>query len=133
MYITLKDGRKIRMPSDEEDAAIHAAAMSDPDCPPMTEEQLASLRPAREALPAALYTALTDKANPVKFVPVPETAHPARVDAPRQRDRPPLDAPKKRIAIQLDADVLDGLRATGAGWQTRVNALLREAVATGRV
>jgi len=50
-----------------------------------------------------------------------------------KRCRPPLATPQKRIAIRLDADVLDGLRATGVGRQTRVNALLREAVATGRV
>jgi len=33
----------------------------------------------------------------------------------------------------LDTDVLSGLRATGRGWQTRVNALLREAVEQGRI
>ena len=35
--------------------------------------------------------------------------------------------------MRVDADVLDALRATGPGWQTRVNGLLREAVRRGRV
>ncbi|QTD44195.1 BrnA antitoxin family protein [Ottowia testudinis] len=32
---------------------------------------------------------------------------------------------KKPVQIRLDADVLDALRATGDGWQTRVNDTLR--------
>lgn len=32
-----------------------------------------------------------------------------------------------------DADVLDALKATGPGWQTRINDLLRDAVRRGRV
>ena len=43
-----------------------------------------------------------------------------------RRGRPPLRSPKKQVTVRLDADVLDGLRATGAGWQTRVNTALRE-------
>lgn len=34
--------------------------------------------------------------------------------------------PKKQTAIRFDADVLEGLRATGKGWQTRVNDVMRE-------
>jgi len=40
---------------------------------------------------------------------------------------------KEQIALRVDADVLGGLRASGKGWQTRVNALLREAVEQGRI
>jgi uncharacterized protein (DUF4415 family) len=32
------------------------------------------------------------------------------------------------VSLRLERDVLAALRATGRGWQTRVNALLREAV-----
>lgn len=32
---------------------------------------------------------------------------------------------KKPVQIRLDADVLEALRATGDGWQTRVNDTLR--------
>lgn len=40
--------------------------------------------------------------------------------------RPPKAAPKEAVKLRLDPDVLSVLRATGAGWQTRVNAILRE-------
>jgi uncharacterized protein (DUF4415 family) len=33
---------------------------------------------------------------------------------------------KVSINLRVDPDVLDVLRATGAGWQTRVNTILRE-------
>jgi uncharacterized protein (DUF4415 family) len=33
--------------------------------------------------------------------------------------------------MRVDADVLEAFKATGRGWQTRVNSALREAVAHG--
>lgn len=44
----------------------------------------------------------------------------------RSRGRPKSESPKRQVTIRLDADVLDALRATGPGWQTRVNDALRE-------
>ncbi|GGC76559.1 BrnA antitoxin family protein [Chelatococcus reniformis] len=46
--------------------------------------------------------------------------------APVKRGRPIAENPKRQVTLRLDADVLDGLRATGAGWQTRVNTAIRE-------
>jgi uncharacterized protein (DUF4415 family) len=43
--VKTRDGRVFIMPSDEEDAAIHAAALSDPDAQPWTDEQLAAALP----------------------------------------------------------------------------------------
>lgn len=40
---------------------------------------------------------------------------------------------KTKVTLRLDTDVLDAFKATGKGWQTRINDLLREAVASGRV
>lgn len=37
----------------------------------------------------------------------------------------PLPARKEQIALRVDADVLAWYRAQGAGWQTRMNAVLR--------
>lgn len=34
-------------------------------------------------------------------------------------------APKAQITLRLDADVLEWFRASGTGYQTRINALLR--------
>ena len=38
-----------------------------------------------------------------------------------RRGRPPLAAPKQAIKLRLDAEVVEHFRATGPGWQTRIN------------
>lgn len=43
-----------------------------------------------------------------------------------RRGRPPSAAPKRLVTLRLDPAVLEGLRATGAGWQTRANAALKD-------
>lgn len=43
----------------------------------------------------------------------------------RGRGRPKSDASKQAVKLRLDPDVLAALRATGDGWQTRVNDTLR--------
>ncbi len=45
----------------------------------------------------------------------------------RQINRGAQKAPvKKPISIRLSTDVLEGFKATGSGWQTRVDEALRE-------
>lgn len=44
-----------------------------------------------------------------------------------RRGRPKSAAPKQAINIRLDPDVLAHFRATGPGWQSRINAALRKA------
>src|SRR5690242_17795210 len=44
----------------------------------------------------------------------------------RGRGRPPLEAPKKLVSLRLDPDVAARIRATGPGWQSRINTALRE-------
>ncbi|HET6599456.1 MAG TPA: BrnA antitoxin family protein [Burkholderiaceae bacterium] len=44
-----------------------------------------------------------------------------------------MAVPRPTLNMRIDADVLAAFKATGAGWQTRINALLREAVDRGRV
>lgn len=41
--------------------------------------------------------------------------------------RPKAAAPKEAISLRLDPDVLSHFRATGPGWQSRINAALRKA------
>lgn len=44
-----------------------------------------------------------------------------------RRARGPQKAPTKiQTTIRFDPDVLDGLKATGQGWQTRVNDAMRQ-------
>lgn len=45
-----------------------------------------------------------------------------------RRGRPPLDTPKQQISLRLDQDVIEHFRAGGPGWQSRINATLREAI-----
>jgi uncharacterized protein (DUF4415 family) len=40
--------------------------------------------------------------------------------------RPKLEAPKQRIAIRISPDVAAYFRATGKGWQTRMDVALSE-------
>ncbi|MBB5755254.1 BrnA antitoxin family protein [Prosthecomicrobium pneumaticum] len=43
-----------------------------------------------------------------------------------RRGRPRAEAPKKAISIRLSQDVLDAFKAEGPGWQTRIDAALRD-------
>lgn len=52
----------------------------------------------------------------------------ALAQARRSRGRPAGSGTKEQVALRLDRDLLDALRASGPGWQTRVNELLRKAV-----
>lgn len=45
-----------------------------------------------------------------------------------KRGRPKLDSPKRQVTIRLDDAVIEGFRAQGVGWQSRVNAELRKAL-----
>jgi uncharacterized protein (DUF4415 family) len=38
---------------------------------------------------------------------------------------------KRTISLRLDPDVIDGWRATGPGWQARMNETLRRALMSG--
>ena len=51
----------------------------------------------------------------------------------RRVGRPAAALVRPMLSMRVDPDVLAKLRASGKGWQTRVNALLRQAVEKGRV
>jgi len=42
--------------------------------------------------------------------------------------RPKLKNPKQQVTLRLDKIVLEKFKATGAGWQTRINEELRKAL-----
>ena len=78
----------------------------DDDNPEWTEEDFARARPIEEfpELMAAL---------------------------PKARGRPVgsvKEQPKQAVSIRLDPDVLAHFRATGPGWQSRINEALRKAI-----
>jgi len=79
----------------------------------LTAEDLRRFRPAAEVLPPGLYAGLLGMNRQAKLP-----------------GRPRKDAPKVFTGIRLDADVLAAFKAGGKGWQTRLNAALREWLAT---
>ncbi|MEY4711518.1 MAG: hypothetical protein RIS88_968 [Pseudomonadota bacterium] len=63
-----------------------------------------------------------------------ETADVYMGDKLIRRGRPKSDAPKQAVKLRLDADILAALRASGDGWQTRINDTLRASLRlAGRV
>jgi uncharacterized protein (DUF4415 family) len=60
--------------------------------------------------------------NAVSFSDLPENLQ-SRLRGVRGPNRLPT---KVQTAIRFDADVLTALRATGRGWQTQVNNVMRE-------
>ena len=65
--------------------------------------------------------------------PAGEVMGEAFIERARRPGRPKSAAPKIEVKIRLDANVVEHLRETGKGWQTRVNAELAEAVKQGRL
>ncbi|HQD46809.1 MAG TPA: BrnA antitoxin family protein [Ottowia sp.] len=51
----------------------------------------------------------------------------------RRLGRPPVAVPRPMLSMRVDAALLEKLRASGRGWQTRVHAALKEAVDSGRL
>ena len=49
----------------------------------------------------------------------------------KKRGRPPAATPKVHIGFRLAADVVAGIRASGRGYNARVEKVLREALTKG--
>jgi len=59
---------------------------------------------------------------------------PAQFNAWKNRGgRPPVEQPKVHIGFRLAADVVNGVRATGPGYNARVEKVLRAALARGEL
>jgi uncharacterized protein (DUF4415 family) len=79
----------------EEDAAINRGIAADPDTYELSAEEIKTLRPFPEFM------------------------------AERRMGRPPKEHTKQQVSVRYDADVIAAFRATGDGWQTRMNNALR--------
>lgn len=73
----------------------------DPENPEWTEADFARARPASELPPAML--------------------------AAFRKGGRPTGSAKQAVSIRLDKDVLEKFRATGPGWQSRINEALKRA------
>ena len=62
------------------------------------------------------------------FKPSAEVLPPEHFETLTKRGRPRKAQPKKSTTVRLDPEVLEYFRATGKGWQTRLNEVLREYV-----
>ena len=82
--------RRLVVPTHDEDAAITAAAISDRDARPLTDEEWARVKPTV------------------------------------RRGRPPLAEKRPTLNMRVDAEVLQAFRASGPGWQTRINQALKD-------
>ena len=58
---------------------------------------------------------------------------PEQFEAWKRMGRPPVAAPKVHIGFRLAADVVAGIRATGKGYNARVEKVLRDALAKGEL
>ena len=101
----------VELPTDAEDARINLGIATDPDSPELDEAWFERARPAAEVLPPAVYADLL-----------------ALRRRPGQRG-PQKSPTKQRIALRLSRDVLETFRASGEGWQTRIDEALREHLA----
>lgn len=83
---------------------IQRMIASDPDAPEATDEQLAQAKPFDQAFPAL-------------------------ADAMRKNvgGRPKSENPKVAVSLRLDQEVVASFKASGPGWQTRMNDALRDA------
>ena len=70
---------------------IEANAYADADNPPLTDEELATVRVVRHG-----------------------------------RGRPKKERPKKAVSLRIDPEVLAYFKGTGKGWQSRIDAALKE-------
>jgi len=58
---------------------------------------------------------------------------PAQYKEWKRMGRPPVEAPKIHIGFRLAADVVNAIRATGGGYNARVERVLRDALAKGKL
>jgi uncharacterized protein (DUF4415 family) len=100
--VKTESGRVIPLPSEEEDAAILRGIEADPEARLLTAADFARMRPASESLPPEMWQKLTRH---------------------RGAQKEPV---KERITIRLSKNVLARFRATGKGWQTRMDEVLQE-------
>ncbi|EIX3162383.1 BrnA antitoxin family protein [Salmonella enterica] len=81
-----------------------------------TDEEDAKIRKAVASDPDAM---LLEDEN-IKLIPF------NKLKSLRRKGRPVTDCPKVSVNIRYSPEVVEAFRATGNGWQTRMNAALKD-------
>ncbi|MBT0651426.1 BrnA antitoxin family protein [Geomobilimonas luticola] len=81
--------------------------LDDVRIPELTAKDFAEMRPASEVLPAIV-------------------CEKAAAELLKTRGRPKADQPKKSVSIRLDSEIIAFFKAGGRGWQSRIDAALKE-------
>lgn len=95
----------------------------------MTSEQMRQSRQAGTSLSdwEAIRVALQHGDAPADDEDSPDATLAMRAELAKPSvGRPLASTTKEQIAIRFDREVLAAFRSTGAGWQTRMNAALKE-------
>jgi uncharacterized protein (DUF4415 family) len=96
-------GRRVKKPAD-----ISQEDWESVDVPEATDAEFATARPFKEVFPA-------------------------QYKEWKRLGRPPSEAPKIHIGFRLAADVVSAIRASGRGYNARVEKVLRGALAKGKL
>lgn len=87
-----------------------------------TDEELEQFKPIAQVMPPEfMEMVLTHQSERAKL---------GKVRPPRGKQKAPL---KEQVSLRLSPDVLSAFRATGKGWQTRINKALQEYLAHNEV
>lgn len=76
----------------------------DDDIPELTEAYFAAAKPLKEVMPEIVAA------------------------MKRGRGRPKVENPKERVSLRLDPKIVAAYKATGEGWQSRINDILARAL-----
>ena len=96
-------GSRVKKPAD-----ISQEDWESVDVPEATDAEFATARPFKEVFPE-------------------------QYKAWKKLGRPPVESPKIHIGFRLAADVVNAIRATGRGYNARVEKVLRDALAKGKL
>ena len=98
--MSLKPSNRVRALSADEEAALRAQIANNPDSREASDDDLARMMPARHVLPPTLFKAMV------------------------KRGRPKSENKRVQVTLRVDPAVLGTYKATGRGWQTRMNDAL---------
>ncbi|WP_375672792.1 BrnA antitoxin family protein [Bartonella sp. CL45QHWL] len=77
------------------------------DSLPLTDEELARLKPVKDVLPPSFFKYVTEER--------------------RKRGRPPVESPKQAVTLRLDPNVIASFKKQGKDWRTRMGEVLKKA------